>query len=164
MVQASTSRQRPVSASPDGSDDLVIALFDVIRHSRRPLAKDELDPPAVVVLASVARLDPARPSEIACDVRLDLSTVSRHLSNLEAGEYVIRAHDPADGRAQRVSISDRGIAALRASVASRTEVLDAATGTWSSEDRTTLTGLLRRLADELDALAVARRTPRTDNA
>jgi DNA-binding MarR family transcriptional regulator len=164
MSQATTSAGRPVSASPDGSDDLVIALFDVIRHSRRPIAKDELDPPAVVVLASVARLDPARPSDIACDVRLNLSTVSRHLTNLGAGGYVARADDPADGRAQRVSITDLGVQALRRAVVARTEVLDTATRSWSEDDRSTLTALMRRLADDLDAIAVTRRTARKDNA
>jgi DNA-binding MarR family transcriptional regulator len=166
MAQATDSpvRARPPSASPDGSDDLVVALYDVVRHSRRTWVADNLDPAAVVVLAASSRLAPARPSDIACDIRLDLSTVSRHLRNLERDGYIERTEDPDDRRAQRVVPSERGMESLRAVLTARSAVVGAALSEWSDDDRRSLTSLLRRLADDLDAASTARRTTDKDLA
>lgn len=155
MVQAikqSSHKQR--GATPDA--DLVVALYDVVRHSRRTSGADVLEPAATVVLAAAARLDPARPSDIACDIRLDLSTVSRHLSHLERGGYVARTDDPDDGRARRVSPTAQGRAALDEVIAARSALVHDALSHWSPDDRATLTRLMRRLADDMGAGAPVR--------
>lgn len=152
MVQAIKpvrSRRRSAAAGPEA--ELVVALYDVVRHSRRTSGSEVLEPAATVVLAAVARLDPARPSDIACDIRLDLSTVSRHLGHLERNGYVARSEDPADGRARRVSPTAQGRAALDQVVTARSALVNQALAQWSPDDRATLTRLLRRLADDMDA-------------
>jgi DNA-binding MarR family transcriptional regulator len=155
-----TASPVPGYPTPDdlSSQALVAALYDVVRHSRRSLDTAGLDPAAVVVLASARRLCPARPSDIACDIRLDLSTVSRHLRNLEQGGYIDRASDPDDGRAHRVAPTAQGEEALQAVIAARSAVLDEALSEWTTADRHTLTHLLRRLADDLTSDSEARRT------
>lgn len=140
------------------------ALYEVVRHSRRTLDTAGLDPAAVVVLAATARLCPARPSDIACDIRLDLSTVSRHLRNLEQGGYVDRTADPDDGRAHRVAPTTQGRTALQTVLAARGEVVEGALSHWSDTDRRSLTELLRRLADDLSSASAARRGDRKDHA
>jgi DNA-binding MarR family transcriptional regulator len=163
MAQATEAATGEESTSTTHANDaLVVALYDVVRHSRRTLVDDPLDPAAVVVLAATARLRPARPSDIACDIRLDLSTVSRHLRNLERDGYVLRAEDPDDRRAQRVTPSSRGDQALADVLHARGAVLTAALSGWSDDDRTTLTALMRRLADDLDDASQARRRARRD--
>jgi DNA-binding MarR family transcriptional regulator len=168
MAQA-TGLQAPAGPAAEGGtsagdEALVIALYDVVRHSRRTLVADPLDPAAVVVLAAAARLAPARPSDLACDIRLDLSTVSRHLRNLERNGYLVRTEDPDDRRAQRIAPSPRGEQALVAVLQSRSAVVSAALSAWSDEDRTALTTLLRRLADDLDTASAARRRGGKDPA
>jgi DNA-binding MarR family transcriptional regulator len=168
MAQAtglSVDPRTPEGPATSAEDEaLVVALYDVVRHSRRTLVADPLEPAAVVVLAAAARLAPARPSDLACDIRLDLSTVSRHLRNLERDGYLIRTEDPDDRRAQRIAPSTRGEHALAAVLQSRSAVVSAALSAWSDEDRTALTTLLRRLADDLDTASAARRRGGKDPA
>ncbi|MEI7647219.1 MAG: hypothetical protein WCJ48_02880, partial [Actinomycetes bacterium] len=44
--------------------DLALALFDVVRLSRRSRGSDAIEPAAVAVLSTVERLRPARPSDV----------------------------------------------------------------------------------------------------
>jgi DNA-binding MarR family transcriptional regulator len=159
-MRPSGGGQRKVRSA---SADLVTAMFDVVRFSRHTRTADPLEPAAGVVLAATARLSPARPSDIACDVRLDLSTVSRHLRNLLAEGYVERTEDPADGRAHRVVPTDAGLEVLEAVVASRAAVLGSALAHWSAADRKTLTTLMRRLADDLAAVDPTPRSTEREN-
>jgi DNA-binding MarR family transcriptional regulator len=176
MAQATipaTSGSTPGTATPStppgahNQDDdlssaaLVTALYEVVRNSRRSLDTAGLDPAAVVVLASARRLCPARPSDIACDIRLDLSTVSRHLRNLERDGYVDRTSDPDDGRAHRVAPTAQGEDVLQSVIAARSAVVDGALSHWTTDDRRTLTRLLRRLADDLTSASESRRTETT---
>jgi len=142
----------PVSA-PGGptSVDLAIALFDVVRLSRRTRRTDAIEPAAVVVLASADRLRPARPSDIACELRLDLSTVSRHLSRLEDEGYLCRIEDAEDRRTRRVETTDSGRAVLLDVLTNRASAIDDALHRWNQADRRALTDLLQRLATDLES-------------
>jgi len=143
------------SSSPPAtvaSIELAIALFDVVRLSRRTRRNDVIEPAAAVVLASADRLKPARPSDIACELRLDLSTVSRHLSKLEDDGYLARTDDPEDRRTRRVETTSQGSAVLRDVLANRAATIDDALDHWSPDDRRQLTELLRRLATDLETV------------
>jgi DNA-binding MarR family transcriptional regulator len=117
-----------------------------------------VDQAGLVVLHSLACAPAVRPSDIAADLGLDASTVSRHLRTLEQLGLVDRTDDPADRRAQRVSLSDRGREVLDRAIAQRQAVLAAALTDWSEADRRTLERLLVRLADDLENVKVAVRT------
>lgn len=162
MAQATTSGHGPTLTSLSApfaertsSESLVMALYEVVRYSRRTFDTNGLEPAAVVVLAAAARLSPARPSDLACDIRLDLSTVSRHLRNLERDGFIDRSRDPDDGRAHRVAPTEQGHEALHAVLSARGQVVDDALSHWSPSERQTLAELLRRLADDLNSASAS---------
>lgn len=149
-ARASLRPRRPAEAL--GTDELgqiVGSLYDVANHARRATHGDPIEPAGVRVLVWVKALGSPRPSELALGLRLDLSTVSRHLRALAAEGYVQTERDANDGRAQRVSITDAGIEAIAQVVENRRSVIGAATRDWSPADRGKLAELLRRLADDL---------------
>jgi DNA-binding MarR family transcriptional regulator len=132
---------------------LVIGLRDVFQRAKRlPGSVDSLDRGAVALLAQLAAIGEVRGSDLAHAVCLDASTVSRHLRALESAEYVTRRPDPADARAALIGISDAGRAALDALMANRVATFARATEHWSAKDRTALTRLIRRLAEDLENL------------
>jgi len=127
-------------------------LFRVVRRLRRLSGPGEGDLAAMLLLHRVGCGGPIRPSELAADVGLDISTVSRHVRSLEESGLVSRRPDPADGRSFLLSVTDRGSAAMTESLARREQALDRVLQTWSQADAADLRHLLSRLADDLDRL------------
>ncbi|HCK78561.1 MAG TPA: hypothetical protein DHW34_00925 [Actinobacteria bacterium] len=154
MAQATTtpplSRQARSEVDPRTTLDLALTLFDVVRHTRRTRGTDAIEPAATVVLAAADRLAPARPSDIATELHLDLSTVSRHLSRLEEDGPLERLADEGDRRCRRVAPTAHGRQALLDVLANRAATLDSALSSWSSKDRHQLGELLKRLAHDLE--------------
>ena len=111
---------------------------------------DRADKGSFIVLATLNDRGQLRPSELAGLVALDLSTVSRHVSYFEQLEMVAREPDPDDRRASRITITDKGRAALTAVRAARSDVLDAIFATWPAADRAEFTRLLDRLQEDLN--------------
>lgn len=93
-----------------------------------------------------------RPSDLAAQMRLDLSTISRHLHSLQQQGMVQRSADPDDARAQRISVTARGSDVLKRMMDRRAATIHDATAQWPEADRDALGGLLRRLADDLSDL------------
>jgi DNA-binding MarR family transcriptional regulator len=67
-----------------------------------------LERPAYVLLSRIAVDGPFRPSALAADVSLDLSTVSRQVAALEHAGLVRRLPDPSDRRASLVEVTELG--------------------------------------------------------
>lgn len=156
MSQASTSA--PVSSAPPGRtvavadpdiDALVSALYEVASISRRLTHDDPVESAAARVLACVRRLEAPRPSELAAELKLDLSTVSRHVRTLEASGHLAVRPDEHDGRAQRVVLTDAGHDAIAHVVRNRCEAVENAVSHWDPADRARLGTLLHRLAGDL---------------
>jgi DNA-binding MarR family transcriptional regulator len=133
--------------------DLVVALLTVGRWLRARLPKGRIDPAMIFVLHQVQAGESLRVSALAEALGLDISTASRHVRQLEAGGYVVRAGDPDDRRALQVRLTRRGRAALDQAMRARADVVDRATADWPDADRATLTMLMTRLADSLERLA-----------
>src|SRR4051794_3083765 len=114
---------------------------------RHPLHGDP-EPAAFAVLATLCRGAASRPSELAAAVRLDLSTVSRHVQSLEADGYLVKVRDPRDGRSCRLKATAAGRAAINKAAARRVESFRRATARWTPQDLRTLVGLLTRLAED----------------
>ena len=108
-----------------------------------------LDRVGVFLLGALENTD-LRPSDLAAAVELELSTVSRRLSRLEAARLIRRRPDPGDGRVHRISLTSDGRAVLEQARAARTAVLDEAFGDWHLDDRMRLLHLLDRLSADLD--------------
>ena len=82
-------------------------------------------------------------------MRLDLSTISRHLRSLEQQGMVQRTAGPDDARALRISITARGGDVINRVMDHRAATIRDAIVHWPEDDRRALRQLLRRLADDL---------------
>lgn len=158
MPQASISSETAAAMARPGArtgdpeiDALVTALYEVATISRRLTHDDPVDQAAARVLAHVRRLSDPRPSELAADMKLDLSTVSRHVRALEASGHLTVRPDAHDRRAQRVVLTDTGSAAVEQVVRNRCAAVEHAVRHWDRADRTALATLLHRLGEELAA-------------
>jgi DNA-binding MarR family transcriptional regulator len=137
------------------------ALYAVVLRLSRLPVDEPVDKAGLAVLHETRRLGMVRPSDLAVQMRLDLSTISRHLRSLEQQGMVQRTADPDDARAQRISITARGGEVLVRLMDHRAASIRAAIAHWSEGDRRDLRQLLRRLADDLSQPAESYARPLT---
>ena len=99
----------------------------------------------IVALAALERLGPARVSQVADELQVDLSVASRQVAALHTAGYVTRVPDPQDGRSQKLKLTAAGKRALRKAQERSVEVLDRATRGWTDAEVDSLVSGLRRL-------------------
>ncbi|HYH61200.1 MAG TPA: MarR family transcriptional regulator [Solirubrobacterales bacterium] len=89
--------------------------FAIVRTARRmrQQAGGELSPTLIAALASIDRLGPLTPSELADVERVKRPTATRVAAALERDGLIVRAADPADGRACLLSTSPKGRALMK---------------------------------------------------
>jgi DNA-binding MarR family transcriptional regulator len=107
-------------------------------------------PVGLVPLAVVNRLAPARVKDVARELHVDFSVASRQLTALATAGYIRREPDPEDRRAQLVSPTDDGIAALERAHARIVGVFSTALEGWTDEEIGSLTHALTRLHDDYE--------------
>jgi DNA-binding MarR family transcriptional regulator len=134
-------------------DDLAGALYAVVLRLSRLPVDAPVDKAGLAVLHEMRSLGTVRPSDLASQMRLDLSTISRHLRSLAELGMVRRTADPDDARAQLVSITERGGEVLGRVLDQRAATIRNAIAHWPEGDRFALRQLLRRLADDLSRAA-----------
>jgi DNA-binding MarR family transcriptional regulator len=137
---------------------LAVAVYSMVQRLRQLHHKDPIDKATLLVLWRVGEHGEPRPSEVAYDLGLDLSTVSRHVRALDQDGYIARTPDPEDGRACRLTVTPKGAELAQQAWERRVAAITAAVQDWPEEDRATLTTLLTRLADSLTDST----RPRTD--
>jgi DNA-binding MarR family transcriptional regulator len=145
MLQANNSAFQLIANALLGASHLLL---------RHPLHGDP-EPAAFAVLAALCRGAASRPSELVSAVRLDLSTISRHVKSLEADGYLAKVRDREDGRSCRLKATAAGRAVISKSAARRAELFGRATAHWNPQDLRTLVELLTRLAGDLKSCAGA---------
>ncbi|MDW6060845.1 MarR family transcriptional regulator [Streptomyces sp. FXJ1.4098] len=119
------------------------------QHERlMALAGLSLDRAAVAILRFIAESEPLRPGVLAVRLSVEASHVTRQLGQLERAGYVIRIPDPDDRRAQRVQLTDAGLAAVERIREASRRGMAVALADWSPDDLGQLAGLFRRLADD----------------
>ncbi|NUR65624.1 MAG: MarR family transcriptional regulator [Streptomyces sp.] len=118
-----------------------------------------LDRAAVAILRHIAESEPMRPGVMAVRLSVEASHVTRQLRQLERGGYVIRVADPDDRRAQRVQITDEGLAAVARIREVGRRTLEVALADWSDDDLRRLAALFHRLVDDFVAHAEVRVDP-----
>lgn len=138
------------------TDDLLRSLFRLMQQVRQAPHDDVVDRPSLIVLARLKELGPLRLSDLAGDVCLDVSTMSRHVRALEERGYLERATDPADGRASLLTLTAAGRSVLATAWASRRAWLDQSLENWSPEDRRVLNEVIARFADALTPAPTSR--------
>jgi len=145
-------------------NDLAGALYAVVLRLSRLPVDEPVDKAGLAVLHEMRRLGTVRPSDLAAQMRLDLSTISRHVRALEQQGLVERTADPDDARAQRISITGRGNGVLARVLGHRAATIGEAIAHWSEGDRGALSQLLRRLADDLSKITEPCQPPVTGEA
>lgn len=119
------------------------------RHERlMATAGVPLDRAAVAILRHIAESEPLRPGVLAVRLSVEASHVTRQLRQLERSGYVIRVADPDDRRAQRIQLTEEGLAAVRRIREVGRRFLEQALTDWSDADLRQLAALFRRLVDD----------------
>ena len=154
--------QRSAPASvPANVNDIERALTRVTylagrarQHERlMAVAGLTLDRAAVAILRHIAESEPMRPGVLAVRLSVEASHVTRQLRQLEQGGHVVRIADPDDRRAQRVQITDLGLATVARIREVSRRGLQMALADWSGEDLEQLAVLFHRLVDDFVAHA-----------
>lgn len=144
--------------APPRGRELIEAIFDLVGALKRR-AGDRDDPATVFLLRHVRASTPLRISDLAAFSRLDVSTVSRHVKQLDDAGLLRRTEDPDDRRVSRLQITDRGQALLEEAMGARAARLDHDIADWSDDDRATLFALLSRLARSVNRQPLPTPTP-----
>lgn len=138
------------TAGPDSAEEAVIGLLmQAGRKLRTRHPEDQVDPSTFPLAKMLLHNREMRVSDLAANLDLDASTVSRQIKQLEDKNLVERATDPADGRASLVRLSTYGEEHMRAAFHRRFLRIKAVLDPWSDDDKTHLTILLTRLAQDL---------------
>lgn len=103
-----------------------------------------------LVLLAKAMHEPARISQLAERIGLDVSTTSRKVAELEAAGLVVRTHDPGDRRAAVVSTTDRGEELVARVRGARNRAFGQMLAGWDAADRARLAVLLERLVEDIE--------------
>jgi DNA-binding MarR family transcriptional regulator len=109
----------------------------------------------LVALSALDRLGPARVSQVAEELQVDLSVASRQIAGLDAAGYLKRIPDPDDGRCQNLELTGAGKRALRKAQQRGIEILDRATEHWTDAEVESLVAGLRRLREDYLLVALA---------
>jgi DNA-binding MarR family transcriptional regulator len=94
---------------------------------------------------------PKRVSELADCVHSDVSTVSRQTTTLVSHRLAEKVADPADGRAQVITLTAEGTALIERIKEQRAEWFQGMLADWSAEDVADFTAYLSRFGDSLEA-------------
>jgi DNA-binding MarR family transcriptional regulator len=152
----------PAAAPPDLALDTISESFAiVVRNAQLPRffervisrAGVRLDRSAVPVLRRVGEHDGVRLSDLAAQMSVDVSTMSRQVRTLERGGYVTRQTDAADARASLLRLTARGSKALERLSRARMEILDEVLADWSPKERAQFAPLLERFAADVAEFA-----------
>jgi len=128
------------------------ALMSIGRLIRQRGQGETLDPGTFWLLKNIAANGSMRVTDIAQHANLDVSTVSRHVAQLQKTGLIERTPDPDDRRAQLVRMTDIGQQKLTADLRTRTKLLERSLETWSSEDLEQLDRAMNRFVADVDTL------------
>jgi DNA-binding MarR family transcriptional regulator len=135
---------------PETAEDALMSLMMALgRRMRHRQPGDEIDYSAFPILKLLSHQGPMRLSALAQVLGLDASTVSRHARQLEDRGLLERTEDPDDGRASRVTVSERGNSCLASGFKARRQLVTSALDGWTDEERETLRLLLHRFVESL---------------
>lgn len=106
---------------------------------------------AYSILGRLESEGPARLSAIAHFFGLDVSTMSRQVTTLEADGLVERIPDPDDGRAHLLQLTKPGRAAFAELRRNKRALLSNRLAGWSTDDCETFVNLLSRYNAEMES-------------
>ncbi|MGC0363760.1 DNA-binding MarR family transcriptional regulator [Rhodococcus sp. 27YEA15] len=143
-----------MSVQPETSQALVEAIFMFGRSLRAAVttSTDSVVPAALVtVLFVLANRGECRQNELAVELCVSQSALSRQMSDLVDAGYVERHPDPEDKRAFRIRVSESGHEVLRQTNERRAARLRDMLGEWSQEEASAAVTALQRLTETFGA-------------
>lgn len=143
-----------MAVSPDTAQGLIRELYYMGRAIRAALAHPEegdLLPGGVGVLGSLEARGPSRQVDLAADLCISQSTLSRHVAELVNSGNIARHADPLDGRATLISVTDQGRDLLRRVRESRARGLREALAEWTEAEAEQATAVVQKLRNSLAA-------------
>lgn len=123
--------------------------FDLI-HRR---AGVDVDRSGIIILATLDRLGSMRMSDLAAEIGLDRSTISRQVAAVVRSGYVQKVGDAADARASQLQLTARGNAARRKLAEAWRQIVTELVEDWSADEQAQLGRLLGKLALQMRATA-----------
>jgi DNA-binding MarR family transcriptional regulator len=115
-------------------------------------------PVGLLPRAGVHHHAPARVKDVARELHVDFSVASRQLTALASAGYIERQADPDDRRAQLVSPTEAGVAALERAHDRIVSVFTSVLEGWSDDDLASLTDALTRLRSDYERIAMGTTT------
>jgi len=109
----------------------------------------ELLPGSLGVLALLSFRGQCRQNELAADMCISQSALSRQVSELVANGYIVRHADPQDGRASLISLTDDGVDLLRRSRQGHARQLAGMLADWSDEEADAACHTIQKLKESL---------------
>jgi len=100
------------------------------------------------VLRGVADHAPIRLSDLAHQLGVDTSTVTRHVQSLERLGMLVRTGDPTDGRVALLDLTRKGATALGRLRKARHRLFAEVLAEWPVKERAALAPMLARLAHD----------------
>lgn len=134
---------------------LPVALMRIGRQLKAVTARTPDEAWAVLLLHKIKESGPCRVSDLADQIGLDTSTVSRYVARLSKSGNIERTGDPDDRRAARLALTPKGRRLLNTATQARVDLIHDAVADWSDDDVRTLYALVERLANALDPHAPA---------
>ena len=122
-------------------------LFQRIMRSRR-----EPEGGQIAALSMLSKCGPVRSSDLAKELFLDQSTVSRHVAHLEADGLVEKVADPYDGRATQLHLTDLGHKHIQDFWQKRIDAMREGFEHWDRQDLRTLGTLMSRYIEDFSAI------------
>lgn len=155
MVHSSDLRISPRSVALDCAADqdtaeALAALADLLTVVYRSRMLHQNGAPSAALLVHLARCGPMRATELSRSMMLDQSTVSRQLTSLAEAGLVERRSDPADRRAQVMSVTAAGWDEAYRSLADRVRDFEQVIDTWPTPDRVEFARLLNQFSADFE--------------
>lgn len=122
-------------------------LFQRIMRNRKEPEGGQL-----AALGMLAKCGPVRSSDLARELFLDQSTVSRHVAHLEADGLVEKVADPSDGRATQLHLTELGEKHIAGFWQKRIDAMREGFEHWDPADLRTLTRLMTRYVEDFSAI------------
>jgi len=152
-------------SAPSELSEIEHAFTTIVRWGNLPRVRERfvtaagmaLDRPSYSVLFRLEEGGPARLSDLAQRLGLDLSTTSRQVHHLEVAGLVQRAVVEEDRRAALLSLTDEGKELVGRIRQAKRAVITEMLADWTDDERKELARMLNRLADEIVAFGCRER-------
>ncbi|MBF6353938.1 MarR family transcriptional regulator [Nocardia higoensis] len=156
-----------MSVSTETAQNLIREFYLIGRAVRGALTHPDesmLLPGAIGVLGTLDARESCRQGDLAVDLCISASALSRHVTELVGAGYVARSPDPSDGRATLIRVTGSGRALLERIRASRAQGLQSILAEWDEADAEQACSAMQKLRTSLTEYAQSEHAAQTEHA